>query len=274
MPTNSTCMVSDDLAFLDMVGQKIRTEFGIATPEVAILAEKNAFGDAIAAGAQAGIPALGLEVVGVWRPSPTATDLTAELTAIEAAGAQIIFTCLTGAASIPFSIEMNEMQVPAVAVGINAEAGYETFWNATGGKASYATNLAFYIPGVNLSDKTESFINKFKEKWGVLPGYGATTYDALYILKGAIERAGSLDPDAIVTELEKTDYIGTVGHMSFTQSHDESCGFGNITWTGMQWQDGVMKGVWPPADGSWHGVKLEGIVDFVLPPWVIEKWKP
>ena len=33
-----------------------------------------------------------------------------------------------------------------------------------------------------------------------------------------------------------------------------------------------MKGVWPPADGSWEGVVYPGIVDYQLPPWLVEFW--
>jgi len=104
------------------------------------------------------------------------------------------------------------------------------------------------------------------------PTYNAGTYDALYILKEAIERADSLDQDAIVAELEETDYIGTGGHFVFDENHDVKWGPGFVTGVGVQWQDGELKGVWPPADGSWNGVKYEGIVAYQMPPWVIEYW--
>jgi len=37
-----------------------------------------------------------MEVVGLWQPSAVATDVTAELSAIDRAGAQIVFTMLSG----------------------------------------------------------------------------------------------------------------------------------------------------------------------------------
>jgi branched-chain amino acid transport system substrate-binding protein len=273
MPSNDVCMASDLVSQLDMVAQKVRSETGITEPKVALLFEKDVFGDGVLAGVQPQIPALGLEVAGVWRPSPNATDVTAELTAIEQSGAQIVCTCLTGPVGIPFATEMNEMQVPAASVGVNAEAGYESFWDASGGKGNYAMNMSFFAAGVSQTNKTAPFLNEYVDKFGELPGFGATTNDALYILKAALEKAGSLDPDAVVTALEQTDYIGTAGHMVFTQSHDIACGFGNITYLATEWQNGKLVGVWPPADGSWHGVKYQGIVDYMLPPAVIDKWK-
>ena len=273
MPTSGACMASDLASALDMVAQKIRSTTGIATPKVALLFEKDVFGDGVLAGVQPQIPNLGLEVAGVWRPSPNATDVTAELTAIEQSGAQIVCTCLTGPVGIPFATGMNEMQIPAASVGVNAEAGYDSFWDATSGKGDYAMNMSFFAIGVSNTNKTTQFLNEFTQKFGTIPGFGATTYDALYILKAALEKAGSLDPDAVVTALEQTDYIGTTGHMAFTQNHDMGCGFGNVTYLCKEWQNGTMVGVWPPADGSWHGVKLQGIVDYQIPPSVIARWK-
>jgi branched-chain amino acid transport system substrate-binding protein len=272
-PSNGDCMANDLISQLDFVAQKIGSATGITKPKVAFLIEKNVFGDGVLEVVQPQITALGLEVAGVWRPSPNASDLTAELTGIEQSGTQIIFTLLTGPAGILFAIEINDMQVPAVAVGVNAEAGYENFWNATSGKGNYAWKTTYFAAGVSNTDKTVAFINEYTEKFGTLPGYGATTYDAVYVLKVALEKAGILDPDAIVTALEKTHYMGTMGNIGFTQSHDVGCAFGNVTYLGIEWQNGTMMGVWPPADGSWHGVKYGGIADYQIPPWVIAKWK-
>jgi len=39
------------------------------------------------------------------------------------------------------------------------------------------------------------------------------------MLAEAIQRAGSLDADAIVTELEKTDRMGAMGRIKFDEGH-------------------------------------------------------
>ena len=44
------------------------------------------------AAAQKTLPALKMEVVGLWQPSAVATDVTAELSAIDRSGAHIVFT--------------------------------------------------------------------------------------------------------------------------------------------------------------------------------------
>ncbi|MCW4029026.1 MAG: ABC transporter substrate-binding protein [Candidatus Bathyarchaeota archaeon] len=51
-----------------------------------------------------------------------------------------------------------------------------------------------------------TYSEKFNELYGVMPGMmGADTYDAFYIAKDAIERAGTIDKVAVRTAIENTD---------------------------------------------------------------------
>ncbi len=61
------------------------------------------------------------------------------------------------------------------------------------------------------------FVNAYKKKYGLEPeGYGtSSSYMAVYVLKDAIERAGSLDPDKVVDALKKTDMMGVYGLIKF-----------------------------------------------------------
>jgi branched-chain amino acid transport system substrate-binding protein len=57
-----------------------------------------------------------------------------------------------------------------------------------------------YLPAV------QTFSEKFNQKYGVMPGMmGADTYDAFYIAKDAIERAGTVDKAAVRNALETTN---------------------------------------------------------------------
>jgi branched-chain amino acid transport system substrate-binding protein len=233
---------------------------------------------------QALIPAnLGMEVSGVWRPSPTATELTAEMTAIEAANTDIIMPIISGPLGIAYAKSWGELEVPAASVGINVESQKDGFWEATGGFGNYETTLNTYAEGVAMTEKTQPFIEAFKAKTGQMPTYTAGTNDAILLLVEAIERAGTLDADAVVVELEKTDYISTGGRIMFTgledaplgNPHDVVYSPGYVTGLATQWQDGANKSVWPnlmPA-GDWEGVFYEGTVMWQAPPRLIEKLK-
>ncbi|MCJ7521726.1 MAG: ABC transporter substrate-binding protein [Dehalococcoidia bacterium] len=270
-PVNNTALGQLNFLLVGAVAQKIGAEL-LMPPNLAVFAEKASWTEAIVAAAQAYLPPQGIEVVGVWQPSDKATDVTAELTAIEAAGANMIMTALSGPVGIPYARAWEELQIPAASVGINVMAQADDFFVNTGGFGNYEMTLNTFARDVELTEKTSPFIEAFIAETGEMPTYNAGTYDALYILKEAIERADSVDMDDIVVELENTDYNGVAGRFVFDDNHDVTWGPGYVTALGVQWQDGELKGVWPPADGSWNGVAYEGIVDYQMPPWVVDFW--
>ena len=59
----------------------------------------------------------------------------------------------------------------------------------------------WYLPQVG------TYVNNYKQKWnGIVPGMlGADTYDAVYIAKNAIERAGTLNKTDVRDAIETTD---------------------------------------------------------------------
>jgi len=266
-PINVQFLVRTSLLLLNHVGQVVRDELGIQTPKVAVIIEKAAAGDPLAAAAEQLIPTFGMEWAGTWRPSTTATDVTAELTAIRNSGANIIYTYFSASAGVTYAKQWGELQIPAASVGINVEAQAEGFMEATDGKGNYEYTLNTYAPVV-ISDKTIDFYNAFAELSGQFPTYNAGTYDAIYIWKEAAERAGSIDPDAVVVEMEKTDYPSAAGRIVFDDKHDVIWGPGYVTAIGTQWQDGELKCVWP---NGWEGITYEGTVDYQLPPWMLEE---
>jgi branched-chain amino acid transport system substrate-binding protein len=100
----------------------------------------------------------------------------------------------------------------------------------------------------------------------------------IHIIGEAVEKTGSLDPDAIVPALEKTAYIGPSGKYMFTEKttaspHDVKFGPGLMTGVVCQWQEGKLETIWPPADGSVEGIVYEGVVKPKLPPWMVQALK-
>lgn len=270
-PVNNQALGQLSFLLVGMVAQEIVAELSMP-PKVAVLAEKASWTEAIVAAAQANLPLMGIEVVGVWQPSDKATDVTAELTAIKNSGANMIMTALSGPVGIPYARAWEELEIPAASVGINVMAQADDFFTNTGGFGNYETTLNVYARNVSITDETLPFIQAFISEQGEAPTYNAGTYDAVYVLKEALEAANSLDADDLVVELEGTDRVTTAGRLVFNDMHDVIWGPGYVTALGVQWQDGQLKGVWPPADGSWYEVQYPGIVDYQLPPWVVEFW--
>lgn len=251
------------------VAAMMRKYLGVKDLSAAVIAEKAAWNEPIVAAAKKFLPKMGIKVAGVWRPSPNAKDVTAELGAIERSGANIIFTSFSGPVGIPFAKQYGELQIAAPVVGINVEAQKDGFWKATSGKGNYVMTLNTYAR-VKITDLTIPFFDKYLKTFKQAPNYTAGTYDALYILAAASEKAGSIDSDKVVAQLEKMKHVGTGGLEVFDKSHDVTWGPGFVTALGTQWQDGKNKCVWPY---KWKGVTYEGTVPYKFAPWVIKRYK-
>ena len=276
-PVNGTNLAKISFMLTGMVAKKIGALTYPEPPKIAILAENMAWADPLVATAQAYFAApppngMGLTVVGTWRPSQTATDVTVELGEIEAAGANIIYTAVSGPLGVAYSRQWGERQIPAASVGINVEAQKGNFLEVTEGYGAYETTLNTYAR-VKITDETIPFYDKFVNRFGEPPVYTAGTYDAIYALRDAIQRADSLDQDNVVGALEATDLSGPAGRFVFMGNntatpHDVTWGPGYVTAVGIQWQDGELACVWPDAGGSLGQLEYEGTVDYIIPPWV------
>ena len=267
-----------------MVGAILKEETGIKRPlRVAICAEGAQWADAMVNIMNALIPSrLGMEVVGTWRPSPTATELTAEMTAMEDANTDIIVTVISGPLGIPYARSWGELEVPAASVGINVESQKLGFWDSTAGFGNYETSLGSYAEGLSMTPKTKPFVDAFIERYGELPTYTAATYDVVLGFAEDIEKAGTLDADALVPIMENIDRITTASRFKFTgmdaplkNPHDVTYGPGYATGIAVQWQDGELVAVWPnpdyATDEDWKTVGYEGVVKWKAPPRLIEK---
>ena len=244
-PVKDVDLVRTTFAALGTVAGEMRKQLNKPSPKVAILAEKAVWVEGIVAAAQKNLPAMKMEVVGVWQPSAVATDVTAELSAIERAGADIVFTLLSGPVGIVVGRQMGERNMKSIAFGINVEAQKDAFWQAAAGKANYVSTLDTYAE-VQMTPKTMDFVKAFQARFGKSPTYNAGTHDAIYLLKEAIEQAGTTDADKLVSVLEKISFVGAAGVIEFDKRHDPVWGPGKSTGIAVQWQDGKKVPFWPP----------------------------
>jgi branched-chain amino acid transport system substrate-binding protein len=244
-PLSSPDLGKTLFAVLGTIASDVRANLKTETPKVAILAEKVIWTEAIVKAAQANLPKLKMEVVGLWQPSPTATDVTAELAAIDRAGADMVFTALSGPVGIVVARQMAERKMHGVAFGINVEAQKDGFWEATAGKGNYVATLDTFAE-VELTPKMIPFVKAFKERFHKSPTYNAATYDAINLLTTAIEKAGTTDANKLVPILEQAQSVGAAGSLEFTKSHDPVWGIGKVSGIAVQWQNGKKVPFWPP----------------------------
>jgi len=282
-PFNSTFLVRTAFIHVMTVAEVLKKELNIEGPiKVALAVEKAMWADGMVPAAQGALPRMGMEVVGVWRPSATATDVSAELAAIQRSGAHIIFTVFSSSVGIPFARQAGELKVPAIQVGINVEASKDAFWEATRGQANYVITSATYARGVEANELTKPFVEGYLKRFGEIPTYTAGTYESIKMsLADTIEMVGTLDPDKIVATLENRVYKtppSTIKYMKDKlgrHTHDIQWGPGYATGLAVQWQGGKLVGVWPnqwkPAPGV--EVTYKGMKPIKIPPWMVKKYK-
>lgn len=281
-PFNSTYLVGAAFAHVAAVAAELKKTLNIPKIKVAFVAEKAQWADPMVPAVQAVIPKMGMELVGVWRPSPVATDVSAELSAIQRSGAHIIFEVFSSSVGIPFSRQAGELKIPAVQVGINVEAQKEDFWKATRGMGNYVITSNTYARGVEENELTTPFVEAYIKRYGEVPTYTADTYAAIkYGLVPSIEQAGTLNTDAVVAVMENRVYkvpSGTVKYMKNSVGvplHELTFGPGFLTGIATQWQDGKQVGVWPnkwKATPQAPEVTYKGIVPLKIPPWMIKAY--
>lgn len=173
----------------------------------------------------------GWEVLGVEAYPTGTSDFSSALMKVRAKGAQVIMPIFDMPQSGTLVKQWKSMRVPALMAGfISPLAGSEA-WKTFDGKIGGVMNSIFELGSAIYSSKWEQsriFYEKYQKIYGkqIQAGHGpAPSYESVYILKEAIERAGSLSADAIVAELEKTDRDGVMGRIQFDEGHQAVYGF-------------------------------------------------
>ena len=124
-------------------------------------------------------------------------------------------------------------------------------WPADFGKSPLAQDMVLYgmwAPSIgNVNPVSKHFVEAYKAEYGVDPAtyFSPLSYSAIYILKDAIEKAGTIDKSALIAALEQTKYQSAVGDtITFSPSNvikHQGIRGQKI----LQWQNGVQQVVWP-----------------------------
>ncbi|MFZ5584920.1 MAG: ABC transporter substrate-binding protein [Thermodesulfobacteriota bacterium] len=210
----------------------------------------------------------GWEVLGHDQFPTGAGDFAPVLMKAKMGGAQVLFTCFDMPESGILVKQWKAQKVPALMAGFISPMAGEAAWGAFEGKIGGLLNAIFElgnIPSQKYPQAT-AFYEAYKKKFGkgIEAGHGpAPSYEAVYIFKEAVEKAGSLDPDALVKALQATDRQGVMGRAKFNPGNQVVFGQDpKDTATACIYQWGEKGGrtiVYPAA-------LAEG--DIKLPPWM------
>jgi branched-chain amino acid transport system substrate-binding protein len=198
----------------------------------------------------------GWRVLGLESYSGGASDFSQGLTRAREVGADVILPLFDVPSSSRLVKQWNEMKVPALLCGFISPMIGPSAWKGFEGKIAGTLNVVFELGNIP-SKKYEPatvFYEDFKRAYGreIEAGHGpAPAYESVYILRDAIERAGTLDRSQMVSSLEKTDRLGVMGRIRFNIGHQAIFGndpFSEAIACVFQWrQGGEREIVYPPA---------------------------
>ncbi|UCF57540.1 MAG: ABC transporter substrate-binding protein [Deltaproteobacteria bacterium] len=167
---------------------------------------------------------MGWQVVGRQAYPTGASDFSSGLMKVRAKKAQVILPIFDMPQSGILVKQWKSMRVPALVAGFISPLAGPAAWNTFDKKIDGAMNSIFEIGNIPAPKfpKSVEFFEKYKRRYGrpIEAGHSpAPAYEMVYILKEAIERAGTLDADSVVAELEKTDRVGAMGRIRFGKDH-------------------------------------------------------
>jgi len=203
------------------------------------------------------LPENGFDLVYKGKFAIGTMDFSSYFAAAEAAGVEVLLPLIALDGGLAFCKEYYDRQSPMfVFGGVNVLASDPNGWEWTEGKCNHMDfGTVPTTAGYPFTSKTLQTRDAYMNRWGQAITWGAANYyDAIrFILKDAIERAGTIDTDAVIDALEETsvetsnarDFVFTESHalMMGIDANDPNADYSIVM--GFQWQDGVQVPVDP-----------------------------
>ncbi len=189
----------------------------------------------------------GWEVGGFDAYALGSSDFSPSLMKVRAQNAQVIVPIFDMPQSGILLKQARAMQIPALPAGFISPIACENAWQVFEGEVDGFINMVYEVGPIPVKavPKSVAFNENFGKKWGKdarvkLSGHGpGPSYDSIYILANAFERAKTVEPEAVVKALEQTDMQGAIGRIRFGKDHQAVFGYDpkeTAVGCGFQWQ--------------------------------------
>ena len=213
----------------------------------------------------------GWEVLAFDTYATGSSDFSPSLIKVRAQNAQVIVPIFDMPQSGILLKQARAMQIPALLAGFISPIACENAWNVFEGEVEGMINMVYEVGPISVKavPKSAAFNENYGKRWGEkarteLSGHGpGPSYDSVYILASAFERAKTVEPDAVVKALEQTDLQGAIGRIRFGKDHQVVFGFDpkeTAVGVGFQWKKPGQRVVIFPEGFA------EGKID--LPPYM------
>jgi branched-chain amino acid transport system substrate-binding protein len=213
-------VVADDVQLGNTLGKY--TEQQLKGKSVAVIDDRSAYGQGVAEEFAKGLKASGGAVADTQFTNDKATDFTAILTAIKSKKPDVIFYGGMDAQAGPMIRQMQQLGIKAKFVGGDGICSAE-LPKLAGSALSDDQVVCAEAGGVGPEGKPAmtKFYADYKKKFGIdVQLYAPYVYDAVMVMVTAMQKCNSADPKVYLPCLQKTDYNGVTGHISFDEKGD------------------------------------------------------
>ena len=165
--------------------------------------------------------AQGIQVVAREGYSDGDKDFKAQLTKIAQQNPDVLFVPDYYEQDGLIAIQAREVGIKSVIVGPDGWDGVVKTVDPSSYAAIEDVFFANHYSTKDSNEKVQNFIKNYKEKYNDEPSaFSALSYDAAYILKAAIEKAGSTDKEAVAKAIKELEFEGITGHLTFDEKNN------------------------------------------------------
>ena len=237
----------DQVRFLEFIGQKT----GKPVQTVALLHEATLYGQTVSKYQREFLAKSGIKIVADISYQTNAPDLTSEIAKLKAAQPGAILATSYISDAILITKTMAELQADAGGL-VGASAGHidPAYITGLGSMAEYSLTPGEWNPDLKKSGSSahnQAINEAFKKRFGVeMNGHAAENYVAVYVLKDALDRAKSLDPQKLRDALAATDFAGDRNILPYERIVFDATGQNkNAQLVMLQVQGASFRTVWP-----------------------------
>ena len=190
----------------------------LGTKKVALIHQGDDYTKNLSDLCEAALPQSGFEIATVQMMEKGAADVSAIVTVVRNSGADFVYWCGYHADGSNVIKQLRQGGYEGeIAVG-DGSASVELI-EACGpaGQGVYVTSPPF----VEFAEGGEKFVADYTAKFKMEPGtYATLCYDTIYLLKKAIEQAGTTDTAKVRDVVQNIEYQGLSGFIKFTPQRE------------------------------------------------------
>lgn len=164
---------------------------------------------------------VGLKIVAQEGYAEGDKDFRAQLTKIAATNPDVLLVPEYYEQTALITTQAREVGIKAKFIGPD---GWDGVAKALDASAYPAIENSYFTNHYSLEDtneKIQNFASAYRAKYKEDPSaFSALSYDAAYLVKEAIEKAGNTDKDAILKAMKEIDFTGVTGHLNFDEKNN------------------------------------------------------